>query len=136
MESKSNGNLWSYSNMDSHQYPMAWTNDGDVRYEQVNSDFILGDKMKAFLKIFLSSIASTILVVVFIFLIGKLFVPEIGLHITYPIRVLRGTEIYEGETRGAEVFLVWERFILPFIFFTSMTVFVLFRKKLFNRTPQ
>lgn len=122
--------------MDSHQYLVAWTIDGDVRFKELNSDFILGDKMKTFLKIVFFSFLSTIAFVIVIIAIGLLFVPEIGLHITYPIRLLRGTEIYEGETRGAEVMLIWERFILPFIFFTSMAAFVLLRNKLFNKSLQ
>lgn len=92
--------------------------------------------MKTFLKIVFFSFLSTIAFVIVIIAIGLLFVPEIGLHITYPIRLLRGTEIYEGETRGAEVMLIWERFILPFIFFASMAAFVLLRNKLFNKSLQ
>jgi len=78
--------------------------------------------MKMFFKVILYGIASTMLFVLLIILIGVLFVPELGVHITYPIRLLRGTEIYQGETRGQEVVLIWERFILPFVFFTSMTI--------------
>lgn len=85
--------------------------------------------MKSLLKIILLSAFSTITIVIVIILAGIFFIPEIGLHITYPIRVLRGTQIYEGETRGAEVFFIWEMIIIPFIFLSMVVVFILRNKK-------
>jgi hypothetical protein len=85
--------------------------------------------MKSIMKLILLSLLSTIVILVIIFIIGLLFVPEIGLHITYPIRVLRGTDRYVGETRGTEVFLIWERIIIPLIFLSMMLVFTLLRRK-------
>lgn len=85
--------------------------------------------MKTSIKILLLSLLSTIIILVIIGIIGYYFIPGAGLYITYPIRVFRGTERYEGETRGAEVFFIWERIIIPFIFLASAMVFFLFRKK-------
>lgn len=73
--------------------------------------------MKFLFKTFLLSLLLTILVVVILFFTGFFFIPELGLHITYPIRILRGTDMYEGETRGVEVMFIWERCILPSVFF-------------------
>jgi hypothetical protein len=86
--------------------------------------------MKSILKIFMLSVVSTFLIIALIFLIGYLFNTPTGLHITYPIRVLRGTQNYVGETRGVEVAFIWERIILPFIFLSSAVVLTFFRKKL------
>jgi len=86
--------------------------------------------MRTLIKIILLSFISTIAFIGIIIVIGLLFIPEIGLHITYPIRLLRDTERYVGETRGAEVTYIWYRIILPFIFLTSAVVFFLLRKKL------
>jgi 4-amino-4-deoxy-L-arabinose transferase-like glycosyltransferase len=82
------------------------------------------------MKILLFSLLSTIVIVVLVFVISKFLIPEFALHMTYPFRVLRGTENYEGETRGAEVFFIWERILLPIIFLSSATAFFLLRKRL------
>lgn len=86
--------------------------------------------MKTLIKILLYSLLSTIAIVVLIFLISKFVIPEFALYITYPFRVLRGTERYEGETRGVEVFFIWERIILPIIFLSSALMLFLLRKRL------
>lgn len=86
--------------------------------------------MKTLLKILLFSLLSTIAITVLIFLVSKFFIPEFALHLTYPFRLLRGTERYEGETRGVEVFFIWETIILPIIFLSSAIVFFFLRKKL------
>jgi len=81
-------------------------------------------------KIIVRSLLATVIILIVLFFIGYFFIPEFGLHITYPIRVLRGTEGYLGETRGVEVFFIWERIIIPFIFFSNAGVFFMLRKKL------
>jgi hypothetical protein len=81
--------------------------------------------MKAIAKILFASILSTLafLLLLLLIVIGLLSIPELGVHITYPFRLLRGTEIYEGETRGQEVLKIWERIIVPFIFIFSVAFF-------------
>lgn len=86
--------------------------------------------MKTLIKILLFSVLSTIGIVVLVVITSKFLIPEFALHMTYPFRVLRGTENYEGETRGAEVFFVWERIIVPIIFLSSAMVLFLLRKRL------
>jgi hypothetical protein len=86
--------------------------------------------MKTILRILISSIIVTITFIVTIVLISKFIIPQFALHLTYPIRLLRGTEIYEGESRNLEVFLIYERIVLPTIFVSSAIMFFLFRKKL------
>jgi len=86
--------------------------------------------MRTIIKIILLSLLSTILILITIGIVGYYVVPGIGLDITYPFRVLRGTERYVGETRNLEVFLIWERIIIPFIFLSSAGVFFMLRKKL------
>jgi hypothetical protein len=96
---------------------------------QVNAVSILGNQMKIFIKILLLSVLSTMAFAVLVLIVSKWLIPEFGLHLTYPFRLLRGTVHFEGETRGAEVFLIWERIILPSVFFTSALIFFLLRKK-------
>jgi len=86
--------------------------------------------MKTIGKILFLSLITTVAVVALMLLISKFLIPDLGLRITYPLRVLRGTENYEGETRGVEMFFIWERFILPFIFLTYAVIFYLLRKRL------
>lgn len=86
--------------------------------------------MKTLIKILLFSSLLTMAIVISIALISKFVIPEFGLHITYPFRVLRGTERYEGETRGVEVFFIWERIIVPVIFLLSALLLFLLRKRL------
>ncbi len=86
--------------------------------------------MKTAIKIIVLSFLSTLAFIGVMIVVGLLFIPEIGLHITYPIRLLRGTERYVGETRGAEVIYIWNWIILPFIFLSSAMALFLLRKRL------
>ena len=88
--------------------------------------------MKKILKILVGGILSTISFLLLVVLITYFVEFPLWQNLTYPFRVVRGSERFVGETLNAEVAYIWSKIILPIIFFLSL-LFWFFAPKWFHR---